>query len=442
MNWLSWGAANYNVAGCLRYGQYLRRKTNVAENIKRKMLVVDDEEVNRAVIGAIFEDLFDVTEASSGEEAIKIVEGTEDISILLLDIVMPGLSGYDVLSFLKKGGYLQKFPTVVISSLDDVQSRGKLYDLGASDIITKPFVPDVVSQRVGSVLDFFSKRFSDTDERRGLLIADDMEMNRAVISEIFYKDYEIFEAKDGQEAMDMLEQNGDKLAAVILDVIMPRKTGFDVIEFMRDKNYLENVPVVFITAMEKPENELRIWNLGASDVISKPFLPHIVKKRVENVVSLYRQKRKMSQMLEYLERKQDFFNNELVDVLSSIIEYRSLESGKHIQRIRQFSRILLTELVKQSPDFFLDNETILTIADATAMHDIGKISIPDTVLSKPGRLTKEEFEVIKQHPAVGSQILSRLLGSDMNEYMRYAYDVCRYHHERWDGKGYPDGLMG
>lgn len=279
-------------------------------------------------------------------------------------------------------------------------------------------------------------------KRDTLLIVDDMEVNRAILRSLFERQYNILEAENGEQALILLNQYQEHLAAMLLDLVMPVRDGYEVMEQMRRNSLLSKVPVIVITSDDTTESEMRAFDLGASDIIMKPFEPHVVKRRVQNIVDLYRHKLNLEELVEEQSASLKESNSIMIDALSSIIEYRSLESGQHIRRIRMFTRILLEDVARSYQEYNLDERLIGVITNASSMHDIGKIAIPDSILSKPGPLTKEEFEIMKTHTLKGCEMLSNLERLNDKEYVNYAYNICRYHHERWDGKGYPDGLKG
>lgn len=279
-------------------------------------------------------------------------------------------------------------------------------------------------------------------QRDTILIVDDMEVNRVILSGLFQEEYHLLEAENGEQALLLLKQYHGNIAIMLLDVVMPVMDGYQVMKEMGGSGLLDEVPVVVITADNSLEGELRSFDLGASDIIVKPFEPHVVKRRVHNIIELYLHKHNLEDMVDQQAHKLKESNDVLVDALSSVIEYRSLESGQHIKRIRLLTRVLLQELAQNCPEYGLDQHKIEVIASASALHDIGKIAIEDRILNKPGRLTPEEFEIMKTHTTKGCQILESLGRMSDKEYLQYAYNICRYHHERWDGKGYPEGLCG
>lgn len=284
--------------------------------------------------------------------------------------------------------------------------------------------------------------------RQCILIVDDEEVNRTILSEMFREEYEILEAPNGQEAIHQIENNQD-IVLILLDIVMPVLDGFGVLEYMREANLLDEIPVILITGESIRDSEDRAYSYGVADVIHKPFYLHIVKRRSKNIIELYQDKHNMEVRLKEQEEairaqeKQIRESNEfMIDALSSVVEFRSLETGEHIRRIKYFTRIMLKYLMKYFPKYGLTPEQVDDIARASALHDIGKIGIPDAILLKPDRLTPEEFEIMKTHTTIGCDVLEKFKENQTGEFYRYCYDICRYHHERWDGNGYPDHLVG
>lgn len=286
--------------------------------------------------------------------------------------------------------------------------------------------------------------------RQQILIVDDEEVNRAILGEIFRDEYDIIEAPNGQEAIERLGEDHD-IVLVCLDVVMPIVDGFGVLEYMQENDLLHKIPVILITGESVASSEGRAYSYGVADVMHKPFYPHIVMRRSSNIIELYQNKLNMEQKLKEQEEKllaqesQNRKNNEfMIDALSAVVEFRSLETGDHIKRIKYFTRILLKYMAKYFPKYGLTPEQIDRIAKAAALHDIGKIGISDAILLKPGRLTEEEFETMKEHTTIGCEILKSFQQSEEedDEFFQYCYDICRHHHERWDGNGYPDRLVG
>ncbi len=285
-------------------------------------------------------------------------------------------------------------------------------------------------------------------DKEQILIVDDEEVNRVILSGVFADEYDILEAANGNEATAQLENNHN-IVLILLDVVMPELNGFGVLEYMKGHNLLEKIPVILITGETIIDSDDQAYSFGVADVMHKPFYPHIVKRRGKNIIELYQNKRHMQERLKEQEKeireqeKQIRENNEfMIDALSSVVEFRSLETGEHIRRIKYFTRIMLKYLMKYFPKYGLTPAQVDEIARASALHDIGKIGIPDAILLKPGRLTPEEFEVMKKHTTIGCEVLEKFKEKQSGDFYRYCYEICRYHHERWDGNGYPDHLKG
>ncbi|MEG1823757.1 MAG: response regulator [Cloacibacillus sp.] len=275
-----------------------------------------------------------------------------------------------------------------------------------------------------------------------MLIADDSELNRAVLHKIFAPEYNISDVSDGSEAMEYIIKNGKTLNVVLLDIYMPKADGFEVLKAMAQRKLLDTVPVVIITGYGNPENEELCLEMGACDIINKPFNAGTIVRRVRNVVQACQHRNKLKEIALSLENKLQRSLVNIIDTLSTIIEYRNLESGQHIVRTRLYTKILLREVAAVNPAYGLTDEKIAAISSAAALHDVGKIVIPDAILNKPGRLTPDEFEIMKTHAAEGSAIVGHLGNDHHEEYLRYAHEIALCHHERWDGGGYPCGLAG
>ena len=278
-----------------------------------------------------------------------------------------------------------------------------------------------------------------------VLIVDDVEINRIILREILYNDYEILEAEDGFQAVDILYNVEKRPHAVLLDIMMPGMDGFEVLQVIKSNPDTEKIPVLFITAADANTNETRGLNEGAVDYISKPFNPDVVKARVDNHIQLMRYRAELERMVERKTADLMKTHEQMLETMATIIEYRSLESGMHIRRSCELTRILVSHMLSK-PEFTnrLMELNFNSIVKAVAMHDIGKVGIPDNILLKPGRLTPEEFEVIKTHTTIGSGIIDSI-ASDLTDdgvYLQRCREICRHHHERWDGNGYPDKLAG
>lgn len=285
-------------------------------------------------------------------------------------------------------------------------------------------------------------------EKDKILIVDDEEVNRIILKGIFEEQYEVLEAANGEEALSVLDENAGKLVVVFLDLMMPVLNGFGVLDYMKEKGYMDRIPVILITGDSTAESQEKGYDYGVSDIIHKPFAPRVVMRRTRNIIDLYasynemeKQLEKRTRSLRESEEKLRNSNEFLVNALSSVVEFRSLESGEHIRRVKFFTRIILKYLMKYFPEYQLTDEDAEMIIRASALHDLGKIAIPDAILLKPGKLTPDEFEIMKKHSLYGSELLERFKQED-NQFYRYCYEICRHHHERYDGAGYPDHLKG
>lgn len=285
-------------------------------------------------------------------------------------------------------------------------------------------------------------------DRNVIVIADDAELNRDMIKSIFEEQFEIVEAENGQEAIDILSEIRSRVCLLFLDLIMPEKNGLDVLKFMNLNGLIDEIPVIMITGEATSATDVQAYELGASDIIYKPFAVQVVMRRAMNIMELFEHRihleRKLAERTEELVRSKEKIqrsNEFLVDALSTVVEFRSLESGEHILRVKFFTKIILKYLRNFYPKYHITKEQAELIVSAATLHDIGKIAISDSILLKPGKLSDSEFEEMKKHTIYGCEILEKFKQTD-NEFYHYCYDICRYHHERYDGKGYPDGLVG
>lgn len=288
-------------------------------------------------------------------------------------------------------------------------------------------------------------------EKQQILVVDDEEINRMILTEMFHDnqdEYELLEAGNGAEAVRQIEENHN-IVLVLLDVVMPIMDGFKVLEYMQEHELLEAIPVILITGETVQDSEGRAYDFGVADVIHKPFYPYIVRRRSKNIIELYQNKRNMERRLKEQEiairaqEKEIRETNEfMIDALSTVVESRSAETGDHTKRIKFYTRIMARHLSEHFPRYGLTPALVDAISRASVLHDIGKIGISDTILLKPGRLTAEEFEIMKTHTTIGCDILEKLYKDRTGEFYRYCYEICRHHHERWDGRGYPDHLAG
>ena len=289
-----------------------------------------------------------------------------------------------------------------------------------------------------------------------VLIVDDALINRDILKEILKDTYDILEAEDGKTALEILDAENNEISAILLDLVMPVMDGFQVLEELNARKVIKKIPVLVISGENSTQNEQRCFELGIADFIGKPFNAHLVRKRVQNAAEHYAYRneleakveeqtnvlrkayRTLKNQAEQLMRR----NQDIIEILGTVVEYRNMESGEHVKRVGEYTRILAETFMVEYPEYGLTQDKINVIVSASALHDIGKITIPDSILLKPGRLTKEEFEYMKSHTTRGCELLESMKNVLDTQYKKVSYEICRHHHERFDGKGYPDGLAG
>ena len=278
-------------------------------------------------------------------------------------------------------------------------------------------------------------------DKEKILIADDSAMNRAILTEMLGDGYELLEAENGRQAVAILQSATD-IDLLLLDIMMPEMDGFEVLAMMNKYHWIDEVPVIMISAENASSYVERAYDLGATDYISRPFDMAVVRRRVINTLMLYAKQKRLVRLVAEQVYEKEKSNSTMINILSHIVEFRNGESGMHVLHIQTATDILLHTLVQKTDKYHLTAADISLISTASALHDIGKINIPESILNKPGRLTKEEFEVMKTHTTIGSEILEKLPFQQESDLVKTAYAICRWHHERWDGRGYPDGLEG
>ena len=279
-------------------------------------------------------------------------------------------------------------------------------------------------------------------EKSKILLVDDSKMNRMMLTEILGESYHILEAENGRECLETLQAEAGNIALVLLDINMPVMDGFEVLKAMNANHTIEDTPVIMISSEDSDAAIRRSYELGASDYVNRPFDARIVYRRVTNTIKLYAKQRRLVQMVSDQIRARENNTDMLVGVLSHIVEFRNGESGLHVRHIRIITELLLRRLLEISSRYSITAEQQDMIPLASALHDIGKIGIDEKILNKPGKLTPEEFEVIKTHSMLGAKMLHDLDGFAEQPLLQTAYEIARWHHERWDGRGYPDGLKG
>lgn len=292
--------------------------------------------------------------------------------------------------------------------------------------------------------------------RNKILIVDDSFINRELLIEMLEDEYEVITCENGLQALELMEENYNELAIILLDLVMPVLDGVGFLKALQNKPIMKDIPILVISGETNVETEIKCFDYGVFDFIKKPFDNRLVKKRIKNAVDLYMYKNNLeervaeqtsviSEQYNLLKHQADQLaksNVSIIEILGTIVEYRNLESGEHIQRVKSYTRILGEQLMEDYPEYNLTSKQLNVIVSASALHDVGKIAIPDSILLKPGRLTKEEFEYMKEHTTKGCEIINNIRGVWSEEYAKASYEICRHHHERYDGRGYPDGLLG
>lgn len=279
-------------------------------------------------------------------------------------------------------------------------------------------------------------------EKQKILIVDDSEMNRLILSDILEEEFEILEAEDGEEGIMILQKRNMEISLVLLDIVMPGMDGFGVLEVMNQNRWIKDIPVVMISAENSTDYIARAYELGVTDFISRPFDSSVVYRRVNNTIMLYAKQKKLATMVADQIYETEKRSGLLVSILSHIVEFRNGESGMHVIHVQALTELLLRSLARKTDKYNLTPAQISLISVTSALHDIGKIGIPDQVLNKPGKLTDEEFAIMKTHSQLGASMLEAIPFYKDEELVKVAIDICQSHHERYDGRGYPNGLVG
>ncbi len=275
-----------------------------------------------------------------------------------------------------------------------------------------------------------------------ILIADDSEMNRSILTDMLGEEFDIVEAADGVEAIEQIEKYDDQISLVLLDIVMPRLDGFGVLAKMNERQWIQDIPVIIISSENASAFVERGYELGATDYIQRPFDTLVVRRRSLNTIMLYAKQKALKGLIEEQIYKREKEQSLMIDILSHIVEFRNGESGKHVVNIRTITEMMLSTLVGMTDQFHLSPADIDIITLASSLHDIGKIAIDEKILNKPGRFTDEEFAIMKTHTSKGADMLAALPNVKSEPLLMKAYEIARWHHERWDGRGYPDGLKG
>lgn len=280
------------------------------------------------------------------------------------------------------------------------------------------------------------------DNKPLVLVVDDSDMNRFLLSQILLDDYNVIEACDGVEATQIIQDHFKELSIVLLDIVMPRMDGFGVLEFMNANDLIQDLPVIMISSMDEDSAMRRCYELGISDYIRRPFSADVVGKRVYNIVRLYQRQRNLQREIREQIEEREKNSRVVTSIISHVVENRNGESGPHVIHVEQITEIILNRLTELTDMYKLSKEDKKQISLASALHDIGKIGIDEKILNKPGKLTDEEYEIMKTHTTIGAIMIRQVQMEEDDTLIQFAYEICRWHHEKWDGKGYPDGLKG
>ena len=275
-----------------------------------------------------------------------------------------------------------------------------------------------------------------------ILIVDDSEMNREILSSILGDEFDILEAADGKECISVIRKHGRDIALVLLDIVMPEMDGFEVLEFMNKHEWIDDIPVIMISSEDSAASVKKAYEMGVSDYINRPFDVEVVHRRVFNTIKLYAKQRRLIALITNQVYEKEKNNRILIEILSQIVEFRNGESGRHVLNVNIITGILLEQLAQITDKYNISWSDRLIITTAASLHDIGKIGINEKILNKAGRLTPQEIEKIKEHTVIGASILENMELFKDEELVKTAYQICRWHHERYDGRGYPDGLKG
>lgn len=275
-----------------------------------------------------------------------------------------------------------------------------------------------------------------------VLIVDDSELNRDLLKEMLRDRYEVLEAADGEKGLALLYELGTKISLVLLDVVMPKLGGFDVLAVMQKERWLDDIPVMMISAEDSPAFIQKAYDMGASDYITRPFNMNVVRQRSDNITKLYAKQRRLLSLVSSQIQEKERNNHIIISILSEVVGLKNGESRKHILSVSRITELLLSRVMQRTSRYHLTWQDEALITNAAALHDIGKIGIDEKILNKPGKLTKEEFEIMKTHTLIGAKMVEHLEAFREEPFVKVTYAICRWHHERWDGRGYPDGLKG
>ncbi len=281
-----------------------------------------------------------------------------------------------------------------------------------------------------------------TQKKPFVLIIDDNTINRQILGAMLEDQYRILEAPDGEKGLELLREHGTQITLVLLDIVMPKFNGFQVLEIMQEEKWLDEIPVIMISSESSDEAIKRAYDLGASDYISRPFTDSVVHQRATNMIRLYEKQHYMMRSMNSQRLEKQRTSDIMIAVLSEVVGFVNGESRAHVLHVSKLTELMLEQLPSCDKKYKFTQKEINEWSAAAALHDIGKIAIDPKILNKPGRLTKEEFEAMKAHTTIGAEMVNHLTQYRNESLVKATYQICRWHHERWDGRGYPDGLKG
>ena len=380
----------------------------------------------------------DILVRYGGDEFILVLPGVnEDILIRKLQRVQQAIQHASIPGYSK----LQLSVSIggVISSNESIESAVSRTDKLMYQVKTEKNM--VVTEKNKVSHDGEISLLEQTNRMKPqILIIDNSEINRNLLVQMLEGEYQIIQAGDGEHGMQLLEQYGRKIALVLLNINMQGIDGFEVLSYMNRRQWIEDIPVIMISG-EDTETSIRYaYDLGAVDYINSPFDAKIVYQRVTNTIKLYAKQRRLISLITDQINEKEKNNQMMIRILSQIVEFRNGESGSHVLHINKLTEMLLDRLIQKTDQYQLDGQMISMIATASSLHDIGKICVDERILNKPGKLTKEEFEIMKTHAVIGAGMLEHLENYQDEPMIKVAHEICRWHHERYDGNGYPDGL--
>ena len=426
------------------------------ENLKQKnlnagiaIIDIDDFKISNDVFGHRAGDLILVSIAKTIKNNIK----REDICVRYggdeFLLVLPNTNENDfkitlknILKQVRKISFAE-FPRLQTSvSIGGILSENEVIEEAVNLADRSMYQAKLSKNKVVTNKNYYknSKVVNNSIAKQQILIVDDSETNCELLSEILNKDFRVLVAKNGEECLDLIRQYGTGISLILLDIAMPVMNGFDVLTYMNRNHYIEDIPVIMISDEYSDSSIKHCFELGVSDYISKPFDSKVIYQRVYNTIKLYSKQRRLISLLNKQTHDKEKNNRIMISILSQIVEFRNGESGLHVKHINKLTGLLLERLMQKTDKYKLTWNDCSLIVTASSLHDIGKIGIDDKILNKPGKLTAAEFNIMKTHTLLGAAMLKSLTAYQNEPLVKTAYEICRWHHERYDGNGYPDGL--